>query len=1066
MQIVDEPPVGSADITELTSSGWIAIKHETVQSIISGETSFSQFLSANGLNPNIDVNENYGLSTLADVTGVAVNKNYLLQLGYLDHDVFGILDVLDGGNPVSGVTPKIRYCLMDGEGGPGGGPSRGGGSGNAYDDNLNFLQGSVSVQPKAVIVVDDFTLYSYTQTVFYTGSLSTDATDSVTCLPLIGARILNNSVFPYIELEPFYPTPFPNPSNNDALDPSSVNYNLLHSHAEISSVVVNVGEGLYDFDRSFKTEANHDFGIVYYDQRGRHGFVNHLDTVFIDGYSQAERGAALYGPAHVRVQINHDPPEWAHHYKIVYSGNTTVEDFVQYTAGGAFAKNTGQEISESNSNIYVSLNYLQGHPVSYVSSFGARTPEGGLNFYKFSPGDKLRLISYGSSSNRQYPYDVEFEVVDLVKLGDTDNPLFPDGEVPPQNAQGDFVVLKNNPNAYGFSHSDVFSGSSLWDQNVVVELRTPQKERNLDELIYYEIGETFDIVYDSDPTSDTFGQLIHQNADIEIDKGDVWFRPVAVNIREESSEGFQDIILGEGGGDDILSESNFVSVLLETPSANDLFRSDNSFIGRPNVIFDDAGETIRESTMTYSDRSNPESSKHNYSSFNYTLGNFKDLSETYGGIQYMNGYGDYIIVLQRDKVSLVPVEKNIISDASGSQSIIASRNVLGETMVYPGLSGCDTDPSSVYDSGEVVYFANKTLSEVYRWTKQSGVETISDKGMVSMFRAVFKAAINAGKEIRVVGGYDPLKKEYLISILNVNARTTEDGTVSVIQPSGEPQTDIEDIEFMSAQQAIDYLKDLSSEEDSSLHPTFGQIRELLNLAQSLNGDPVKTFMADLGDNQFVDNDDFLIFLSRLVTEYQSTDSIFTPNPSSVATRQPSNLPQPTKMPSFKDTQQAINYLIDAGNLLAGEFSILRNYIRNEVALNLDGTGEVNINDFLALLSVFGQSSTYSETAFGPNYPGANISDPQISGLDAILYIIDQGTLTVGQYFELAQYVKVNLRANSNFSTASASDPDATVGSVTTTDVLVMLSVCLFGDAGDIEFGYDLNDTAFNDLLPE
>jgi len=1047
-------------LPDLVSSGWIAIKPETVQSIISGETSLSQFLSENGINNNILVNTNTGIATTQDIAGISVNKNYLLQLGYLDHDVFGIFDPLDGGDPVSGVTPKIRYCLMDGEGGPGGGPSRGGGSGNAYDDNLNFLQGSVSVQPR-----DDFDglLYDYSQTVFYTGSLNTDVADSVTCLPLIGARLNATTE----DLEPFYPTPFPNPSNNDALDPSSVNYNLLHSHAEISSVVVNVGEGLYDFDRSFKTEANHDFGIVYYDQRGRHGFVNHLDTVFIDGYSQAERGAALYGPAHVRVQINHDPPEWAHHYKIVYSGNTTVEDFVQYTAGGAFAKNTGQEISESNSNIYVSLNYLQGHPVSYVSSFGARTPEGGLNFYKFSPGDKLRVISYGSTSNRQYPPGgIEFEVVDLVKLGGTDNPLFPDGEVPPQNAQGDFVVLKNNPNAYGFSYSDVFSGSSLWDQNVIVELRTPQKDRNLDELIYYEIGETYDIVYDSDPISDTFGQLIHQNADIEIDKGDVWFRPVAVNIREESAEGFQDIILGEGGGDDILSEPNFVSVLLETPSANDLFRSDNSFIGRPNVIFDDASETIRESTMTYSDRSNPESSKHNYSSFNYTLGNFKDLSETYGGIQYMNGYGDYIIALQRDKISLVPVEKNIISDASGSQSIIASRNVLGETMVYPGLSGCDTDPSSVYDSGEVVYFANKTLSEVYRWTKQSGVETISDKGMVSMFRAVFKAAINAGKEIRVVGGYDPLKKEYLISILNVDARTTEDGTVSVIQPSGEPQEDFEDIEFMSAQQAIDYLKDLSSEEDSSLHPTFGQIRELLNLAQSLNGDPVKTFMADLGDNQFVDNDDFLIFLSRLGTEYQSTDSIFTPNPSSVATRQPSNLPQPTKMPSFKDTQQAINYLIDAGNLLAGEFSILRNYIRNEVALNLDGTGEVNINDFLALLSVFGQSSTYSETAFGSNYPGANISDPQISGLDAILYIIDQGTLTVGQYFELAQYVKVNLRANSNFSTANASDPDATVGNVTTTDVLVMLSVGLFGDAGDIEFGYDLNDTAFNDLLPE
>lgn len=75
---------------------------------------------------------------------------------------------------------------------------------------------------------------------------------------------------------------------------------------------------------------------------------------------------------------------------------------------------------------------MQGHPISYVSSFGARTPEGGLNLYKFSPGDKLRIISYGFTLSRQYPYKYEFEVVDLVKLGDVDNPCFKMAKLSPK----------------------------------------------------------------------------------------------------------------------------------------------------------------------------------------------------------------------------------------------------------------------------------------------------------------------------------------------------------------------------------------------------------------------------------------------------------------------------------------------------------------------------------------------------------------------------------------------------------------------------------------------------------
>lgn len=93
----------------------------------------------------------------------------------------------------------------------------------------------------------------------------------------------------------------------------------------------------------------------------------------------------------------------------------------------------------------------------------------------------------------------------------------------------------------------------------------------------------------------------------------------------------------------------------------------------------------------------------------------------------------------------------MLSDASGNQQIIASLNVLGEVIAYPGVSGCDDDPSSVYDSGQQVYFCNKSLSKVYRFTRQSGVEEISEKGMSSLIRASLQKAIEVGDNVRVVG---------------------------------------------------------------------------------------------------------------------------------------------------------------------------------------------------------------------------------------------------------------------------------------------------------------------------
>ena len=757
--------------SNLPASSWVVVTKETLES---SDFLLSNFLSDQGLSTEL----NFTLApsvideapTVDESFGQAIANNQLSYLKPLTGDDFFV-----GGNEI---------CLFDGEGGPGGGPAKNtNDSTNGYDVMFLYNQGSITVNPYAYIDQNNVVRYSYSETFYFEGEAKVDIAGSLNAqeaggdsagaaaknLPLAKPAFFTESYLNYL-------SPEPDDQDFSILASDSVNFKRLHSYVEILSGFASILPPENEANNSsFKTEASHDFGIVYYDERGRHGFVNPIESVYVEGYSPLERSSNNQGRVSIRFTLTNTPPDWAHFYKVVYAKNTSVKDFVQYNAGGAFlTSNEEQDQDVSNTNIFVSLNYLQGHPISYVSSFGARTPEGGLNFYKFEPGDRLRVISYAEGDTRQYPQNLEFEVVDFVKLGGESNPL---SNEPEENQKGDFVVIKNNPNAGGFTFQDVAAGTSEWGNNCIIELRTPLKELEEDQRLYYEIGPTGNIGIET-----STGELQHVPAQVELTQGDVWFRRVAVNVRDLEDGVYPDLIIDDDGADDP-SRSNFKNVYLETSTATDLYQADSISIGRPNVILEGAKETVREATISYSDPSNPESTKVNYASFNASLGNFKDLPEKYNSIQYLGDHGDSIFCLQKDKTSRIPVNRSIIATAGGGESIIASRNVLNEEIYYAGQNGCDEDPSSVSDIEGTVFFANRSLGTIYKYSRNAGVETVSDLGLSSFFRELFQDAIAdipEGNELRVVGGYDPVKKEYLVTTLNMPILSSE-GVVLVDQ---------------------------------------------------------------------------------------------------------------------------------------------------------------------------------------------------------------------------------------------------------------------------------------------
>lgn len=563
---------------------------------------------------------------------------------------------------------------------------------------------------------------------------------------------------------------------------NSVDFERLHSHMELNSSTTSIDSDTFGGGLSFKSSATHEIGMVYYDERGRHGAVNPVGSVYVQGLGERDGGK---GRAFIEASnIIHTPPSWAKHFKFVYSKNTSIDKFIQYSSGGAFVANSNYNGSDPNT-IYVSLNYLQGHPISYSDSFGARGRDNTPVMYSFTPGDRLRVLSYmlsieGSEINRVYPVGAEFEVTGLVSFNSEDTPFSEDvdgNEVVTEAMTGLFLVLKNNDDAVGFRHQSVRQGTDNWGSNCIFEIFSTKKELDADDRLYYEIGDTYDVVYAPTPQSGQGGlepntpNYFHENNTVILKDGDVFFRKHAVNLRDFSGfDGFVDMLdlplndLGiiEGA---LSPESNFKSYYLESEAATDLFPSRAIGIGRPNAVDLTARTSFNESGIIHSDKDIVKADKVGYSSFNRTIPSTLEIDTKAGPLNYMTNHQDSIFFVQKNKCGHIPVDRNLISDTSGTSSLIASSKFLGTPRYYAGQAGCDGNPEGVVDIDNTAYFAHKSMGKVFKVNAANGVNVISDKNVSTFLRNAFNNAISASAgSVRVIGGYDPLKKEYLLTI--------------------------------------------------------------------------------------------------------------------------------------------------------------------------------------------------------------------------------------------------------------------------------------------------------------
>ena len=164
--------------------------------------------------------------------------------------------------------------------------------------------------------------------------------------------------------------------------------------------------------KSFKAGAKHSIGIVYYDDRGRTSFVQKIADAEVQWYS--DRAYPYYGGASIDLRVTGNGPTWATRWAPVLRKTGNIDRFLQYSAINAY--NASNPISDesvanvsNNDVIYVSMRSLEGKSDSFVNAKGA------LLDYKYTDGDKLRIVSYRETNIAELTFSFGF----TPKLGET-----------------------------------------------------------------------------------------------------------------------------------------------------------------------------------------------------------------------------------------------------------------------------------------------------------------------------------------------------------------------------------------------------------------------------------------------------------------------------------------------------------------------------------------------------------------------------------------------------------------------------------------------------------------------
>ena len=168
----------------------------------------------------------------------------------------------------------------------------------------------------------------------------------------------------------------------------------------------------------------------------------------------------------------------------------------------------------------------------------------------------------------------------------------------------------------------------------------------------------------------------------------------------------------------------------------------------------------RSSGLIYSGIYNTNSGVNNLNQFIQAEKITKDLNPTYGSIQKLFSRQTDLVSFCQDRVVKVLANKDAVFNADGNPNLVATANVLGQTMPFAGDHGISENPESFAKDNYRAYFTDKQRGAVLRLS-MDGITPISQYGMNDYFKDNLKL------NDKLIGSFDIKKGEYNLTMPNI-----------------------------------------------------------------------------------------------------------------------------------------------------------------------------------------------------------------------------------------------------------------------------------------------------------
>ena len=178
---------------------------------------------------------------------------------------------------------------------------------------------------------------------------------------------------------------------------------------------------------------------------------------------------------------------------------------------------------------------------------------------------------------------------------------------------------------------------------------------------------------------------------------------------------------------------------------------------RVSTIYEDYKEEHKKYSLIYSGLYNSNSGINNLNQFIQAEKITKDINPIHGSIQKLHTRDTDLVTLCEDKILRILANKDAVYNADGNPQLVATQNVLGQTVPFTGEYGISKNPESFVSEAYRAYFTDKQRGAVMRLSKD-GLTPISNHGMKDWFKDNLK---NTGK---IIGSYDDRGEEYNLTI--------------------------------------------------------------------------------------------------------------------------------------------------------------------------------------------------------------------------------------------------------------------------------------------------------------